>query len=224
MDDVETTLVVLAVGNSTHTTQVTATGDHDKLTVLELNKLGDLASGEIDLDGIVDLDKRVGVADGAAIVGNQVGDALLAGLNAANLAKLVGSLLISDAVDGETALDVVDETEVLTSLGQGDDVHESSGEGAVGADLAVDQDLALHEDGGDLTTVHGVLQTVAQKDDQRERLAQLVGTRGAAGSVGASELVKHPVVRRGSALHVLLLTTNSHVCLVMEISLRPMYL
>lgn len=91
---------------------------------------------------------------------NQEWDAALAQLHPLDLAELVLGLLASDAVDGETALGVVDEAEVLASLLDGDNVHEASRVGRVGADLAVDLDEALHDDGLHLATVEGVLQTV----------------------------------------------------------------
>lgn len=96
------------------------------------------------------------------IVRNQEWDPALAELNTLDLAQLELGLLSLDAVDGETALGVVDETEVLAGLLEGDDVHESSGEGGVGADLAVDLDQTLHHDGLDLATVQGVLETIAK--------------------------------------------------------------
>jgi hypothetical protein len=94
------------------------------------------------------------------IVRNQEWDPALAELNTLDLAQLELSLLSLDTVDGEAALGVVDETEVLASLLEGDDVHEASGEGGVGADLAVNLDQTLHHDGLDLTTVQGVLETM----------------------------------------------------------------
>lgn len=60
-------------------------------------------------------------------------------------------------MDGVAALGVVDEAEVLARLLEGDDVHEAGGVGGVGADLAVDLDEALHEDGPSLAVVQGVL-------------------------------------------------------------------
>jgi hypothetical protein len=54
--------------------------------------------------------------------------------------------------------------------------HEASGESRVSADLAVNLDKTLGEDLNRLTAVQGVLQTVAEEDDQRQRLAELVGT------------------------------------------------
>lgn len=90
---------------------------------------------------------------------NQEWDPALSELNTLDLAKLVLGLLGLDTVDGETALGVVDETEVLASLLEGNDIHETSGVGRVSADLAVDLDQTLHQDGLDLTTVQGVLET-----------------------------------------------------------------
>lgn len=94
------------------------------------------------------------------IVRNQEWDPALAKLNTLDLAELVFSLLGLDAVHGEAALGIVDETEVLAGLFDGDDVHEASGEGRVGADLAIDLDETLHEDGLGFATVQGVLETV----------------------------------------------------------------
>lgn len=63
MDNVETTIVTLTVGDNTNTTHVATAGDHGQGTSVELDKVGDLASGKVDLDGVVDLDQGVGVAD-----------------------------------------------------------------------------------------------------------------------------------------------------------------
>jgi hypothetical protein len=117
-------------------------------------------------------------------VRNQVGNAALAELHTLDLAELVLCLLVCYPVDGEAALGVVDETEVLAGLLDGDNVHQSRREGGVGADLAVNLDEALHEDGIDLASVESVLQTVAEEDDQRQRVAELVRTGGSLGSIG----------------------------------------
>lgn len=97
------------------------------------------------------------------IVRNQEWDSALAQLHTLDLAQLVFGFLGLDAVDGEAALGVVDEAEVLAGLFDGDDVHEAGGIGMVGPDLAIDLDQALHEDGVNLATVEGILQTVLRK-------------------------------------------------------------
>lgn len=119
---------------------------------------------------------------------NQVGNSALAELDTLDLAELVLCLLVGDAVDGEAALGVVDKAEVLAGLLDRDDVHQARGEGGVGADLAVNLDEALHENGIDLARVESVLQSVAEEDDKRQRVAELVRTGGGLGGIGTWEL------------------------------------
>ena len=135
---------------------------------------------------------------------DQEWDSALAKLNALDLAQLVLGLLGLNSVDGESALGVVDETEVLARLLDGDDVHEAGGVGDVGSDLAVDLDQALHEDGLGLAVVQGVLETVADEDDERKGIAGLVGTGRGLGGVDTGELVEKPVRGGAKALLVLL--------------------
>lgn len=127
---------------------------------------------------------------------NQEWDTTLAKLNTLDLAELVLCLLFSDAVDGETTLGVVDKTEVLAGLLDGDDIHEASRVGRVGADLAVDLDQTLHDDCLGLTAIESVLQPVPDEDDQGHAVPQLVRARAGLGCVGTAELVEQPVRRR----------------------------
>ena len=88
---------------------------------------------------------------------NQVGNSTTSELDTLDLAELVLCLLVGYAMDGEAALGVVDEAEVLARLLDGDDVHQARGKGGVGADLAVDLDKALHEDLLGLAAIEGIL-------------------------------------------------------------------
>lgn len=63
VDNVEASIVTLTVGDDTNTTHVSTTSDHDDNTGVELDEVGDLASGEVNLDSVVDLDGWVRVAD-----------------------------------------------------------------------------------------------------------------------------------------------------------------
>lgn len=96
---------------------------------------------------------------------DQEWDSTAAKLNALDLAQLVLGLLGLDSVDGESALGVVDKAEALAGLLDGDDVHEAGGVSLVGADLAIDLDQALHEDGAGLTVVESILEAVSEEDD-----------------------------------------------------------
>lgn len=135
---------------------------------------------------------------------DQEWDSPTAKLNTLDLAQLVFGLLGLDAVNGEAALGVVDEAEVLARLLDGDDVHEAGRVGDVGADLVVDLDEALGQNRLGLAVVERILQAVAKEDDQRQAVTELVRTGRRAGSVGARQFVEKPVRGRAKALLVLL--------------------
>lgn len=61
--DVEATVVALPVRDDTDTAHVATTSHHGDNTGIELDEVGDLARREVNLDGVVDLDQRVGVAN-----------------------------------------------------------------------------------------------------------------------------------------------------------------
>ena len=122
MDNIEATNVPFTVHDDTSTAHVTATGDHDDVAGIELDVVDNFVLLKVELDGVVDLDQRVRVTDGSAIVGDDVRNTLGAKRDLLDLKEFVGSLLRGDAVDGETALDIVKETEVLAGLLNGDDV------------------------------------------------------------------------------------------------------
>lgn len=135
---------------------------------------------------------------------DQEWDSATAKLDALDLAELVLSLLGLDTVDGEAALGVVDEAEVLAGLLDGDDIHEAGGVGHVGADLGVDLDQALHEDGLGLAVVERILEAVSDEDDQRHAVAELVRTGRGLRGVDTGQLVQQPVRGGAKALLVLL--------------------
>lgn len=91
---------------------------------------------------------------------NQEWNSSLAQLDSLDLAQLVVCLFCRNAVDCEAALGVVDQTELLIRLLDGDHIHEASGICAVGADLAVDFDESLHDNLLDLARVERILQAL----------------------------------------------------------------
>ena len=76
MDDVEGSWVTVTRLDDTNTASVTTTGDHAKVARVELDVLGDGAGLDVKDDGVVDLDVRGWVADGAGVVGDDVWDTL----------------------------------------------------------------------------------------------------------------------------------------------------
>ena len=166
MDNVEATNVPLLADDLANTALVTTTGNHDERASVELDEVEELVVLNVESDSVVDLDERVGVADGAGVVGNDLGDTTGTELNLLNLEELVGGLLGGDAVDDESALDIVEDTEVLARLLDRDNVLETGGVGGVGSDLVVNLDQTLGGDRVDLTAVEGVLQPVSEEDLQ----------------------------------------------------------
>ena len=62
VDDVEATVVTLSVRDHTNTAHVATACDHGNDTSVEFDIFGDLASGEIDFDGVIDLDEWVRIS------------------------------------------------------------------------------------------------------------------------------------------------------------------
>ena len=153
VDDVEGSWVTVTGLDNTNTASVTTTGDHAKVARVELDVLGDGTGLDVKDDGVVDLDVRGWVADSTSVVGNDEWDTLnnfrfctrewlylLGNTDLGDLAELVACLLGGDAVDGESALDVVDKTESLVGLLDGDDIHETGWVGGVTSDFTVNLD------------------------------------------------------------------------------------
>lgn len=74
------------------------------------------------LDGVIDVDEGVGVAENAAVACGNEGHVSGTSVLVDDLAQLVFGLSGGDSLDGEAALGIVQETEVLGGLLEGDDV------------------------------------------------------------------------------------------------------
>jgi hypothetical protein len=113
MDNVEATNVPLTVNNDTSTTHVTTTSDHADVTGIELDEVGDLVIFEIKTNCVICTNKWVGVTDCTAIVSDNIWHTTCTHCETLDLEELIGSLLGGNSVDGESALNVVQQTEVL---------------------------------------------------------------------------------------------------------------
>jgi hypothetical protein len=140
--------MVLDVLEDTSTTNVITTGDEDLGVVLKLDNAVNSAGLQIELDGIVDLDVGVRETDGPAVVGNDVGNLVLADALLGDLAKLETSLLVIDSVGLEAALNIIEHAEVLAGLPDGYDIHEAKGVSVISSFFVVNFDvgaLVLHD-------------------------------------------------------------------------------
>lgn len=76
--------------------------------------LNNLVVDQIEFDGIVGLDVGVRVSNGSSIVGDQVRNTFLSELVRFDLEELERSFLGGDSVDGESTLDIIQQSEVFS--------------------------------------------------------------------------------------------------------------
>lgn len=202
VDDIETTDVSISVDNNTDSTNVVTGGDHAKVASFELDEINDLTGGDVQLGGVIDGEFGVGESEGSTVVGDDVGDLVGADSLLGDLDELVFSFFLADVSEDESSLNVVEDSVQFTSLLDGDDVHETSGESGVLSDLAIDSDVSflVVDDHGDFSTSQSVLKTVLQDDSEGKGFSVLVGTlRGLSGE-DTTEFVKHPALGSGDSL------------------------
>jgi len=202
VDDIETTDVSISVDNNTDSSDVVTRSNHTKVASFEFNEINDLTSSDVQLGGVVDGEFRVGESDGSTVVGNDVGDLVGADRLLGDLNKLVFAFFLADVSEDESSLNVVEDSEQFTSLIDGDNVHETSGESGVLSDLAIDSDVTflVVDDHGDFSTSQSVLKTVLKDDSEGKGFSVLVGTlRGLSGE-DTTEFVKHPALGSGDSL------------------------
>ena len=192
VNNVKRSRVTLPVDDDANTAGVVTASDHADVAGLEADEIHNLVGGNVDPDGVVDLDQRVREADGPAVVGVQNGDVLWADADLGDAAQLVFGLLGGDAMHAEPALHVVNQTEVLVGLTQLNDVHESGGESAVGPHFAVDLDQTLLHNGLHFVLVQGVFQAVSQEKSDGHRLPHGVWAGRWPDGENTSQLVQHP--------------------------------
>lgn len=218
VNDVEAAWMTIAVSNDTDATQVVAAGDHGSVADGELGEGLDLAGLEIELDGVVNADVRVRVANSATVVCNNVRHgASLAVLQwvlaecgefalgeALHAAQFELGVVVDDTVQDEATLDVVQQAEVLAGLLDGDDVHEAGWVVHVATNLVINLNLAIHDNHLTFSACETVFETVAQQHQEGNALAKFVRAGGWARGPDATKFAEHPMLWGIEPLHVLL--------------------
>jgi len=208
VDDVEHARVTVTGRQDADAAPVTARVAVHLRADLELEE-ADRAHGlEVNLDCVEDLGVRVRVAHGLAVVGDNVWHAAGAEAGLDDLAELELGLFLGDGDRGVAALDVVQHAVVLVCGRDGDGVHEAGREGQVRAGTAVDLHEAVLEDHHGLLVRQRVLEALAEQDDQRQTVTQLVWAGGWTRRESAGQFVKHPMLGGIEPLKVLLRTAS----------------
>jgi len=195
--------VLFNVHKSTDTSAVMTLGDHNHGSKSEFENVGRLSCGDGDLDNIVDLDVGIRVSKGASVVCDSARNLVRANVNLVDSAKLVLGFLSVEADQDVSSLDVVKETVTVVGLGHLNDVHESSREAGVGADLSVNLDATFHADLLALLSGQGILKAFTEDNTKGQALTKLVRSLGRSGSPDTAHLSDVPVLRRMEALQML---------------------
>jgi len=211
MDDLEAAWVPLTTDDGCNSAHVISTADHHRVANVKLHVVNNLVGGNVDADGIIDLNIWVWIAHCAAIVSDSIWCAFRPPCDPLDTAQLIRSLFFVDLVQRKLALCVVQHAEILLGLLDLNDVLEASWEEHVSARLAVHLDQSLHCDLLALAIGQGILEAIAQHDNQWHAFPQLVWPSGWPWCPTALQLVKHPMRWRKHARQVLLWTTT-HDC------------
>jgi len=204
----EGTIVLFNVHKLSNTSAVMTLGDHNHGSESELENVRGLSGFNGKLDSVVDLDVRVGVSEGASIVRDGARNLVGTNIDLVDSAKLVLGFLSGEAAQDVSSLDVVKETVTVVGLGHLNDVHESSGEVGVGADLSVNLDATFHADLLALLSSQGILKTFAEDNAKGQALTELVRSGGGSGSPDTAHFANVPVLRRMEALQMLFRSTS----------------
>ena len=203
-DNVERSIVLLNVHDGSDTSTVMSSSDHDHGSQVELEDIRHLSGGNINLDGIVNLDIGVGVSDGASIVSDGNRDLSGRDVDLVDTAELVLSFSLLKTVENESSLNIKQKSESVVGLFQFNNIHESGRVVLIRSDLAVNLDASFHTDLLALLSGQGVLKTLSKDDSDWQTVSELVGTLRRSGSPDTSHLGEVPVGRRMEALQVLL--------------------
>mgnify|MGYP007038689014 CR=1 FL=1 len=222
VDNVERTRVLIDSGDNTNTTSVVTTGDHSGVTDFVLEVTNNLASFEVNLDGVTLLEEWVSKADGTTIVGLDVRDCscstlckwvaavdTLGSLTVLDdTAELVLCINIVDLVEDKVTLGVEHDTESLVCLRDGQNITETNSEVSISTDLTIDLDETAGNNGFGFTCSECKLEAVTDDDSQWETFAQLVWADGWTCSKDTTKLGEHPVLWGVETLKMLLWTSS----------------
>jgi len=174
--DVERARVLLNVCDLADSARVVAADGVAGVADLDLGDIDDLAVDEVVLERVTDIDVRVGEADRASIVCDDVGDLAGADELLRDLKQFKAPFSLIDLLKVESALMVVQHSEALVSLFQREHIHYAEGEASVSAQSVVNLDGALLvvEDCLHLAVVESVLEFLLESNREWDALTTLV--------------------------------------------------
>ena len=134
------------------------------------------------------------IPDGAAVVGNDVRNLVFSHFLAGHLAELEFSFLIIDSVSLVAAFDVQKDAEFLVGSLQRHHVHDSQRIAGVSSDFSINlhKTFLVLNDGGDISSGKGVLETLLQENSHRDALTEFVRSSRWSTGVLSVQFANHP--------------------------------
>jgi len=210
--------VLLDVGDESNSSDVVSADGISDVTDFQFSEVLNLVLSNVVSNGVSNVDVWVGESEGSGVVSDDVwvsigSQGLLDDLNQFEL----GFILLK-RLKVESSLLIIEDSESIVGLLDGDDIHNSEGESSIGSDLSVDLDLSLLivQDGFDLSEVKSVLQLLLDDQGQRNALSSLVGSLRWSNSVDSSGLSHHPALG-GSDFLQMLFRSSCHILLSFRI-------
>lgn len=133
MDNIEGTEVAITTNNHTHTSSVVSLCDETQITSFELHMTHNLVRSQINLHRIVHLHHRIRITNSASIMSHNERNLLRRQLTLHNFAQLElhiitlnhthSSLLLVNAVENETTLHIIQQTEAIARTFQSHNIY-----------------------------------------------------------------------------------------------------
>ncbi len=157
------------------------------------------------LNGVVGFNVRMAESYSSSIMGDDVRDGVRTSGMAKDFAELELGFSSINFVENEASLHVIEQSVMLATLFDCDNVVVANWEMWVASDLVVDLDVAslVLNNHDDLAVVEGVSEAASQEHHQGHTLTELVRSWGRSWCPNARELVQHPVFRSKDSLQVL---------------------
>lgn len=128
-----------------------------------------------------------------SITGHQVRGSLPAHKYLSHFAQLVLVLLRYNLMNSKAILGVTDQTEILSSLVNADDIHKTSRVCYINQDFAINLNEPLHANFLYFPSQH-VLKPVPYGNDERETFSQLTGTGVWTRNKNISQFIQYPML------------------------------
>ena len=203
-DDGKRSIMLLNMLKGSNTTSVVSSRNHDHGANFELVDVRHLASGNIHLNSVIYSHVGVRETKSPAVMGDSNRYLLGTHVPLLNAAKLVLRLVLLNAVEHKASLGIVEETEEIPTLLEGDNIHKTGGVVVISADLSVNLDTTLHANLLAFLSSQSVLETLSEDDGNRETLALLMGSLAGLWGPHTTHFAEIPVAGRIEALEMFL--------------------